>query len=186
MKLSFPHCPPAIADSLCAVLTDLNVQAFANWSGGNAVSGNAHEVFYTTPQNLVEQKSLQAAQRVGWRMTHDLGNTVIAAEVDVVLRPDNTNVTSINQGPYSAEPDRLLAAIQNMTLSESFELRVLRVPELNLMACWLHAPTSDQIIPFAPSPGGLMAGSVYSIAGIASSLSSRLQELKMMPIEEDV
>lgn len=35
-----------------------------------------------------------------------------------------------------------------------YELRLLRIPALYVMALWLHSPTDDLLVPLEPSPIG--------------------------------
>src|SRR5262245_2819607 len=165
MNIRFTNCPNEIANSLAAAVTP-GLRTKANLPGITMVAGQAHEVYYVAPRDLIEDQSLAKARRVAWRMTHTGANRAVAAEVDVSVRPHNTEVTSINEGPFAAEPDTQLTKLQTSTDAGSYELRVLRIPEIYLMATWLHSSDSDLVIPSAPAPSGLIAGQEYSLTGL--------------------
>jgi hypothetical protein len=119
-------------------------------------------------------------------MTHIGADRAIAAEVDVSVRPDNTEVTALNEGPFSSEPKKLLKAIGKSKTGGSFELRILRIPEVYLMACWLHSKAVDLIVPFDPAPNGLLAGQEYSVRGLAIALSTAIEQLSRQHPDADI
>lgn len=175
MTFSFPDCPKAIKDSLTTL--SLNMRSLANLPTTRLTPSDAHEVYYIAARDLVEQQSLSAAKRVAWRMTHTGVKRVVAAEIDVSVRPDNTEVTSFNEGPFAAEPATQLKALRRSSTSGAFEVRILRIPEVYLMAIWLHSEAFDLGVPLHPAPPGLLAGQEYSVRGLAAALLSAVRQL---------
>lgn len=55
-----------------------------------------------------------------------------------------------------AATDKAVKALRKLPKLEAkgFELRLLRIPALYLMALWLHAPDTDLLVPLEPSPVG--------------------------------
>src|SRR5438552_3629168 len=121
MNISFPNCPEAAKDSLTAAVSSA-IRSMTKLPATQLTTGDAHEVYYISAADLVQQQSLSNAKRVAWRMTHTGAKRAIAAEVDVSVRPDNTDVTSFNEGPFSAEPATQLKALRQSKRNGSFEL----------------------------------------------------------------
>lgn len=184
MNISLPKCPKAVNDSLNAAVTPA-LRTLANLPSARWAMGEAHEVFYLPAIDLVHQVSLSNARLVAWRMSYTAGNRAIAAEVDVSVRPDNTEVTALNEGPFASEPDAQLKALRQARANGTFELRILRIPEVYLMAVWLHAREFDLVVPLKPAPAGLLAGQEYSVRGLATALSSAVRQLTSQPAEVD-
>ncbi|HEY4239330.1 MAG TPA: hypothetical protein VGM88_05915 [Kofleriaceae bacterium] len=107
---------------------------------------------------IVAGKGLAGAQHVGWRYIVDQNGTVTAAET----RTDGTKhaFASLNQGSFAAETPARVAAAQLLpeVVAGTFELRLLRIPGLNIVALWLASPGADKLVPLAPAPAPLVAG----------------------------
>ena len=175
MQLSFPVCPPQIKTSLASAVARPGVQAMVKLPQAPSAAGEAHEVYYLPAADLLNQQSLESARRVGWRMIHSSPNRSIAAEIDLTTKADNVDVTSINEGPFSAEPTRAVQALRQSQASGTYVVRMLRIPELYLMAIWLHAEQADRLIPIAPAPAPLKAGTEYSVKDLVAALAPAIQ-----------
>jgi hypothetical protein len=66
---------------------------------------------------------------------------------------------SVSRSTFSAAASRALHRAVAIVESEPsvFDLRLFRVPELHLMAVWLHGDSADWLIPLPPAPFGLPA-----------------------------
>jgi hypothetical protein len=115
-----------------------------------------HEVFTMGLDDITSGAALDRAQPVGWRyLVMDGGQLIASAET--TLAPDGSHeVSQFNEGPFVAETDKAIKAIRKLPQLEAagFELRLLRIPALYMMALWLHAPATDLLVPLAPSPIG--------------------------------
>ena len=93
---------------------------------------------------------------MGWRfLIQHNGHAIASAET--APGPDGTHeVSHFNEGPYVAATDKALTSVRNLPhlKAAGFDLRLLRIPALYMMALWLHSPTTDLLVPLAPSPIG--------------------------------
>jgi len=117
------------------------------------------------------------ASPTGWRfLVEEAAEPVAAAEVH-----DATGAAvpaQITEGQFvRSTADGLRAAEALPAVEESaFELRLLRVPALNLVALWLHAADSDDLfVPLEPAPAPFEAHRSYpepEFAEVAAELAS--------------
>lgn len=124
----------------------------------------------------------EVAAPTGWRaLLEEDARVVAAAEVAAGPPGAPPAAAAINRGPFvrstvdalrTAEKDDRVAA-------EPFQVRLLRVPPLALVAVWLHAPGSaaDLFIPLEPAPAPLEAGAFYEGERFGTELSSMAKEL---------
>ena len=65
-------------------------------------------------------------------------------------------MSSFTEGPFVAATDKAVKAIRKLPKLEAagYELRLLRIPALYVMALWLHSLVDDLVIPLEPSPIG--------------------------------
>lgn len=113
-----------------------------------------HQVFTIALDDITSGGGLDRAQPVGWRyLVEDGGQLVASAET--APAPDGTQeVSQFTEGPFVAETDKAVKAVRRLPqlAAAGFELRLLRIPALYVMALWLHAPLTDLVVPLAPSP----------------------------------
>ncbi len=118
----------------------------------------------------------EVAQATGWRFLVEEGTEpVAAAEVQ-----DQTRASvpaQITEGPFVRSTAVGLRAAEGLqpVQETDFELRLLRVPALHLLALWLHAPARDDLfVPLEPAPHPFEARRSYAepefaelVAGLA-------------------
>jgi hypothetical protein len=113
-----------------------------------------HQVFTLGLNDITSGAGLAAAQPVGWRyLVMDSGQLIASAET--ALAPDGSNeVSQFTEGPFVAATDKVLHDLRKLPQLEAagFELRLLRISALYVMALWLHAPATDLLVPLPPSP----------------------------------
>jgi hypothetical protein len=63
-----------------------------------------------------------------------------------------------------------LAEIHPDLVAMTYQLRILRVPELSFQALWLQAPGQDRFMPLKRVPEGLGWGRVYTERALAAAL----------------
>jgi hypothetical protein len=125
----------------------------------------------------------ESARATGWRFLVEEGREpVAAAEVQ-----DQTRATvpaQLTEGPFvrsTAEGLRTAEALGPVRDTD-FELRLLRVPALNLLALWLHtSEREDLFVPLEPAPQPFEARRSYAepeFAELAAGLASQALELQ--------
>lgn len=187
MSLRIPTPPASAADAArTAFQAAVGARAFRLPALRNATGplelAHPHQVFNLGLDDLTAGRGLAAARPVGWRyLVHDGGNAVAAAET-VPSGPGDSHVFSaFNEGGFVGSTAEAIRAAEQLpeTQQGDFELRLLHVPALHVMALWLHtakdgggqeATPGDLLIPLAPSP-------VQTPAGRPAPAEALLQEL---------
>ena len=126
---------------------------------------------------LAARESVErTAEPTGWRfLVEEPEQPLVAAEVQDLTRA--AVPAQVTEGAYvHSTADALRAAEALDVVREGdFELRLLRVPALYLVALWLQAPDRDDVfVPLAPAPSPFEAGRPYSepeFAGAAAALA---------------
>jgi len=132
---------------------------------------------YSLPLDAIRHGQLSIATFAGWRFLLVAGDGAVAS---VEVLGTNEQSVSINGGPFvqatadEIERLELLAEVQ----AEDYELRVLMVNALYLMAAWLVGKT-QMIIPLDPAPAFIQAGRAYSEREFLDILS----QPNVMPFE---
>jgi len=160
MPLNLPDAPSGVPDQVMSKL-----HAFAD--GGKFTTpalraarkerlalSTPHQVFTMGRDDITSGGGLDRARPVGWRFLVQEGGQPIAS-AETTLAPDGTHeVSHTTEGQFVAATDNAVKAIRNLPQLEAagFELRLLRIPALYMMALWLHAPATDLLVPMAPSP----------------------------------
>jgi hypothetical protein len=115
-----------------------------------------HQVFVMGLNDITSGGRLETAQPVGWRyLIEESGQLIASAETSSA--PDGTEeVSAFTEGPFVAATDKAVKAIRKLPKLEAagYELRLLRIPALYVMALWLHSLVDDLLIPLEPSPIG--------------------------------
>src|ERR671923_461123 len=114
-----------------------------------------------------------SASPTGWRfLVEEAREPVAAAEVH-----DETPAAvpaQVTEGQFvRSTAEGLRAAEAHPSVGEAaFELRLLRVPALNLVALWLHtAGREDLFVPLEPAPAPFEAGRGFPPGGVAPECS---------------
>jgi hypothetical protein len=120
-----------------------------------------HDVFTLGLDELARGASIQEAQRVGQRYLVVDGDTAISS---AEVTPEGGGFQA-NEGPFvAATAGAIEQAEQDPGLADGrYELRLLRIPALYLMALWLKDDDGDGdwVIPLAPAPLPLEPGRHY-------------------------
>lgn len=160
MPLHIPDPPSDVPDKVTTKLHEFaagakfSTKALRGARADQLDLSTPHQVFVMGLDAVTAGAGLAAAQPVGWRflVTHN-GQPIASAET--MQKPDGTNEASqFTEGPFVDATDKALHGLHNLPQLEAagFELRLLHVPALYVMALWLHAPTADLLVPLAPSP----------------------------------
>jgi hypothetical protein len=138
-----------------------------------------HPVFVATLDDLVAGKLLAAAKQTSWRYLLVQGDAPVAEAELAAARPGKQRAKGkdleflgLTHGPFTkATVDALSAAEELPQVARAdYELRLLKVPALYLVALWLHGADEDILVPIGDPPGGLEKNKPYSEAEIVRAL----------------
>jgi hypothetical protein len=159
------HLPDAPSDTPDRVMSKLHAFADAGKFTTKALRGARkdhlalsapHQVFTMGLDDITSGAGLDRARPVGWRFLIEEDGKLIAS-AETTPAPDGTHeVSHFNEGPFEAATDNAMKAVRKLPQLQAvdYELRLLRIPALYMMALWLHAPATDLLVPLSPSPIG--------------------------------
>jgi hypothetical protein len=134
-----------------------------------------HDVYSLGLDAIAQGKGLSDAERVGRRVLVMEGDRpILAAELQ---DPDGEGGFTATEGPYTETTAQAVSDIETWptVANGEYELRMLRLPALYLMALWLkdYEGQSDLIVPIAPTPSGLEPGVPYTEHELFAALRER-------------
>ena len=192
MPLRVPPPPPegleVISATLSGLLSTPRLAARVLSEAANARTAPnlavavPHQVYFVGFDDVVEGRVLSASQPTGWRYLLLDGNTARAA-VEIIANDDGAveGFSHVDEGPF------VKSMVEGLTFAEEFEasrggdyeLRMVSIPSLYLIALWLHG-ADDVLVPLAPTPGGLDTQHAYTEEEILSSLSDLIERRKVI------
>ena len=130
---------------------------------GDLELGDLHGIYGLTVAELDAGLALDTARLLGWRCLARLrGQVVASAEVDA----DDTGLAHVDQGPLARSTAGSIEEMRARPEVEqgSFEIRLLRIPALYLVALWLKdlGGPGDLFEPLSPVGSTLEEGRLYS------------------------
>lgn len=141
-----------------------------------------HPVFVATLDDLASGKLLSAAKQTGWRYLL-VQNDEVVAEAELSggragakgakgSKHKGLEFAGLTHGPFTgATVDGLHAAERLPQIAKAdYELRLLKVPAVYLVALWLHGGSGDILLPMGNPPGGLKRNKPYSEAQVIRAL----------------
>ncbi len=138
-----------------------------------------HQVFTLGLADLVAGRGLDAAKPSGWRYLVQEGDDALAAADTVATGSGDGYVFSaFNEGRFvtsTAEAIQAAQAIPEVSRGD-FELRLLHVPGLHVMALWLHdiaGDAGDLLVPLEPSPVDTPTGQPAPAVVLLQELASK-------------
>jgi len=152
-----------------------------------------HPVYVATLDDLAAGKLLSAAKQTGWRYLLAQHNEVVAeAELTAGRRAakgakgakgtkhKDLEFASLTHGPFTtATIDGLHAAERLPQIAKAdYELRLLKVPAVYLVALWLHGGSEDILIPLGQPPDGLKKNKAYTEASVIRALRPTVERTK--------
>lgn len=146
----------------------------------NTLSSSPHLVYYIEPWKLIEFGSLEEAQPIAWRMSHLTFSKRLSSEVDITQNPENTDVTSVTEGPFSDAPFSVIEQFSPdwTAMNIEAEVRILQIPEFRLFGVWLHSDQLDTVIPMAPTAKELEPLRNYTPSELAENLHPLFARLR--------
>jgi hypothetical protein len=181
MPLHMPDPPPSMPDMVRSKIRDFadqshfSTEALRSAKPDQLDVSTPHQIFTIGLDDLTSGGGLDKARPVGWRyIVEEAGQPIASAET--TPSPDGTThvLSHFNEGPFVGATATTVRAARALPQVEAagFDLRLLRIPALYLMALWLHSPATDLLIPLAPSPIG-KEGQIVPVAELMSELSRR-------------
>lgn len=181
--------PDVSADSVLAVRDNLSElagraayrhRALARVNPLDVALALPHDVYSLGLDELVRGATLDDAQLVGRRFLVMAGDDAVASAE--IARDDGFTAT---EGPFVTGTARAIAVAEQdpATADGDYEVRVLRVPALYLMALWLSGGghQADLVIPMDPAPEPFSGGEKVR----PDELLGRLAELARRRLEFD-
>ena len=133
-----------------------------------------HRVYQLALDSLIQGKGLGDAVLVGWRYIVSKAASPVAIEVACDPSAQRHQFSSIHQGPHVEETRARFDEAQNHphVSAGSYELNLLRIPALRVVALWLRSQSGDAdlLIPLAPSHPALQAGHAYTASELVALL----------------
>lgn len=135
--------------------------------------GDAYPVYRGSLRAFAEGKGLDTAALGAWRQLISVEQAPIAMmEVSMGKDGNSFRFSSINHGPFVEATARALTIAEHSSRIQegAFELRLLQVPALYLLAIWLKntedsretlVAVEDTLVPVAPAPDNLIANREY-------------------------
>ena len=149
-----------------------------------------HPVYVATLDDLAAGKLLKAAKQTGWRYLLAQNDEIVAeAELTAARRGakgargakhEDLAFAGLTHGPFtSATVDGLHAAERLPQVEKAdYELRLLKVPAVYLVALWLHGANEDILVPLGQPPAGLKKNKPYTEASVIRALRPTVARTK--------
>jgi hypothetical protein len=149
-----------------------------------------HPVYVATLDDLEAGKLLAAAKQTGWRYLLAQDDEVVAeAELTAGRRVakgakgakhEDLAFAGLTHGPFTgATVDGLHAAERLPQVEKTdYELRLLKVPAVYLVALWLHGADEDILVPIGQPPAGLRKNKPYTEARVMRALRATVARTK--------
>ncbi len=168
--------PPGEAERLAQVgVEQVARTARLKTAGGAALTTTAseqvslsspHEMRHVGLDALTEQRPLDASETTGWRYLVEAGGAAVAgAEVATDAYGGEAAFSQLNEGPFVQSTAEALRTLDERTetAAGNYEVRMVRVPALYVMALWLEDLDGDQdlVLPLAPAPAYLDTQRMY-------------------------
>ncbi|MET8408292.1 hypothetical protein ABZV34_09335 [Streptomyces sp. NPDC005195] len=181
------HVPPAPAPALRTVLTALGSPTAVREARTPSLRMAEGPVTpeLPLPVHVLDRSDPagpSASRLVAWRFLIRCGERSVAA-ADTMLTPDGWAFSHFFEGPYITATEHALRQAENM--KQSFQARLLSVPELYMLTLWLHGDcaadgatghpaATDLLVPLAPAPPGIAAHRPHRVAELLPVLTHRL------------
>lgn len=141
---------------------------------------SGHPVYNVGLTDLVDGRPLARLSRTSWRfLVHDGTATTTAAETVGGGTDGDARFASVNDGPFVEGTADAFAAVEKDAAyaGGDWEIRLLRVPALFVLAVWTHERTTgeDRVRPVDPVPEGLDATRTYDWDSFVAVLKPRAQ-----------
>lgn len=187
MPLRLPPPPPDGLEIIRAALEGLlstpspTARALSVGTEEDAGSGLAtaapHLVYFVGLDDMAQGRILSAARPTSWRyILLDGDRAHAAAELAINDDGEVEGFSHVDGGTFVESTVVGVAFAERLEASRGgdYELRLLSVPSLYLVALWLHG-TDDLLVPLAPAPGGLESERSYTEEQMFSALMELIE-----------
>jgi hypothetical protein len=189
LKLATP--PAEALPAVASALDRLQARTMDSLGGGGAAIGPRalaiaerntmnssvpHPVYQLTLEDLVEDRGLEAARRVGWRYLLEDGSKQVLGFAETDDSGGGVQLRALNTGRFGQATRDAVESAEHLGFvsADDFEVRVLRVPALSLSALWLASETAeDALVPLGPTPAEISTG----VPARATDLIEKLRPL---------
>jgi hypothetical protein len=138
-----------------------------------------HDVYTLGLDAIAGGKGLGSAEPVGRRVLVMEGARAVAAAE--LTDPEAGQGFSATEGPYTETTARAVREVEGwpVVADGEYDLRLLRLPALYLMALWLkdRDGDADLLVPLDPAPTGIEAGRGYAADELLGELRERARSL---------
>jgi hypothetical protein len=133
-------------------------------AGATVIPTAPHQVFALGLSSLAEHRGAGAAGLVGWRVLVFLGKRPVAIVEFKGKTSEGTDLNAVHQGhSVQATATAILAAERLAQVQTAdYEVRLIGVHALRLLALWLHGEKDELFVPLAPAPRGFKAYDLYT------------------------
>jgi hypothetical protein len=144
-------------------------------------------IYTTTAQNVLDGSALDGARLSGWQYVI-LTDDAVFATAEIGDKEGEMMFTVLRFQAYSRPVADALHTAEELPeiAAADYELRILRSPDVDLRALWLHGP-ADILIPIARVPTGIHANVTYGQEALTQALrplASRRSEHGLDPATE--
>lgn len=127
-----------------------------------------HPVYTLGLRALVKGEGVDAAELTGWRYLVQRGEkTVASAELHGTGAGADPRGLEVNEGPFVRATETAIEEVTQLPhlADATYELRLLRIPAVYVVAIWLKADDGgggDLLVPIGATPPEVEAGRPYS------------------------
>lgn len=138
-----------------------------------------HPVYTLGLQALADGRGADVAELTGWRyLVQRDEKTIASAELHVVGAGAGTaDALELNEGPFVRATERTVEDVSRLqdVADAAYELRLLKIPAVYVIALWLHAGEggSDIFVPIGDTPPEVVSGRPYGGDELFSSLGEQ-------------
>ncbi|GLZ78071.1 hypothetical protein Afil01_28780 [Actinorhabdospora filicis] len=162
MPLHLPEPPQVVPDRIRTKLHEFadgkkfSTKALRGARKEQLDMSTPHRVYTMSLDDVASGGGLDRARAGGWRYLIEDGGQLIASAEATQTADGEFELSQFTEGPFVAATDKAVKAVRKLPalVADGFELRLLRVPALYMMALWLHSAAADLMVPLAPSPIG--------------------------------
>jgi hypothetical protein len=145
-------------------------------SGGAAMINIAapHPVYVATIEDVLARRVLANARETTWRYFLVRGNDDAFAAAELT----GGEVAHVNEGPFVEGTSRAMIFAEDLdrVREADYEMRLLRIPALYVVAVWLRSSNDDILVPSAPAPAPLQANAPYDEGRFTDALTPLAQQ----------
>ena len=142
--------------------------------------GFAHTVYTLNLSQLLNNEPIaDLARPTSLRFL--IPDPVAAGSIEISVSGDELRFAELNYGPYAQNTLDQIQSLQSSPAfrGEDYEVRLLRIPALNIQAIWLQSAWgTDMFFPLAPTTSSLEPGRSYSEQAFLDAIRSEAKAVQ--------